>query len=102
MTAAGTSAIQAVQATIGAVIAIYTFFDALLIGLPILLLTAWLNPLAVFVGTLVVVTLLDLATCRWVDRQWDAWVAGTRFEARMQKVRTGSGPSPGRVDQGWK
>jgi hypothetical protein len=76
-------------AAIGAVIAIYTFFDALLVGLPILLLAAWLNPLVVFVAAFALVTVLDLAACRWVDRQWDAWVGGTRFETRMEKVRTG-------------
>jgi hypothetical protein len=76
-------------AVIGGAIAIYTFFDAILVGMPILLLAAWLNALIVFVVALVVVTLLDLAACGWVDRQWDVWVAGTRFEARMQKVRDG-------------
>ena len=25
----------------------------------------------------------------WIDRNWDVWIAGTRFEARMQKVRRG-------------
>jgi hypothetical protein len=74
---------------VGSLVAVYTFFDALLVGLPILLLASWFNPLVVFLVALVVVTLLDVAACRWVDRSWDAWIAGTAFDRRMEKVRVG-------------
>jgi hypothetical protein len=51
-------------AVIGVLVALYTFLDALLVGIPILLLAAWFNPLIVFAVALVVVTLIDLAACR--------------------------------------
>jgi uncharacterized membrane protein len=74
-------------AVVGTVVAIYTFFDSMLIGVPILVLAAWLNPLVVAVVALVVVTLLNYAACSWVDRQWDLWLSGSRFEQRLEKVR---------------
>jgi hypothetical protein len=76
-------------AGVGALVAIWTFFDAILIGLPILPLAAWTQPLIVFVIGSVVVTLINVAACGWVDRQWNVWIAGTRFENRMQKIRSG-------------
>ena len=74
-------------ALIGALVAIYTFFDSRLIGVPILGLAAWLNPLFVAVVAFVVVTLLNIAACSWVEPQWDVWLSGSKFETRLQKVR---------------
>ncbi len=34
-----------------------------------------------------VVTMLNLAACNWVERQWDTWIVGSKFEERLQKVR---------------
>jgi hypothetical protein len=76
-------------AGVGALIAIWTFFDALIIGLPTLFLSAWFNALVVFLVVAVVVTLVNVAACQWVDTRWDTWIAGTRFDDRMQKVRSG-------------
>ena len=74
---------------VGTVIAILSIFDALIFGLPTLLLALYFNPLAVFVVALAILVLVNVWACTWIDRKWDAWIVGTRFETRMQKVRTG-------------
>jgi hypothetical protein len=74
---------------VGLLVAIWSTFDAILIGLPILGLAAALRPVPVFIVASVVVTLVNIAACSWVDRQWESWVEGTRFESRMQRIRSG-------------
>jgi hypothetical protein len=85
---------------IGALIGIFAVFDAIIIGLPILGLAAWLNPLVVFVVALISLVVINIAACTWVDRQWDAWIVGSRFEHKMQKIRIGqAGHTPDRLDE---
>jgi hypothetical protein len=48
-----------------------------------LVLAAEFQPLVVFIVA-AIVALANIAACGWVDRQWDVWIAGTRFETRMQ------------------
>ena len=74
---------------VGTLIATLSIFDTLIFGLPILVLAAWFNALVVFGIAFAVLLVVNVASCNWVDRKWDAWVVGTRFEAKMQKVRAG-------------
>ena len=46
----------------------------------------------VFIIGAVVVSVINVAACSWVDREWNVWITGTRFEERMQKVRVGKRP----------
>ena len=79
-------------AGIGTLIATYALADAYVIGLPLMLLAAWLNALDVFAVAAVVLIPVNIAACGWIDRQWDTWTTGEggrRIEARLQKVRSG-------------
>ena len=75
----------------GTLVVIYGMFDTLLMGVPIVLLAAWLNPLVVFVVAGIGVTAADGLCCTWLDREWDRWFAGSgrRLEAKLEHVRTG-------------
>ena len=75
--------------TVGALIAALSIFDFFIFAIPILVLAALFNPLIVFGIAAVVLFVISIAACNWVDRKWDAWIVGTRFEAKMQKVRSG-------------
>jgi hypothetical protein len=70
-------------AAIGAAITAFAFLDADTVGLFIAVLAAWLPALIVFAVAAVVLTFINGACCRWVERQWDAWIAGNakRMEA---------------------
>ena len=74
---------------IGAAITAFAFLDAYTVGLLIAALAAWLPALIVFAVAAVVLTLINGARCRWVERQWDAWIAGNakRMEATLAKRR---------------
>jgi hypothetical protein len=74
---------------VGALIGALSIFAVLFFALPILILAMNFNPLIVFVGAVVMLIPINLWACHWIDRDWDVWIAGTRFEARMQKVRRG-------------
>jgi hypothetical protein len=63
--------------------------DAFLFGLPILVLAAWFNALVVFGIAFAVLLVINVASCNWVDRKWDAWVVGTPFRSEDAKVRAG-------------
>jgi hypothetical protein len=56
---------------IGSVVAVFAFFDGVFIGAPIALLAASFGPLVVYAVATVVVILLVIACCSWVDRRWD-------------------------------
>ena len=73
----------------GTLVAIYGLFDTLLMGVPIVLLAAWLNPLAVFAVAAVGVTAADGLCCTWLDREWGRWFAGSggRIEPRLRHLR---------------
>lgn len=74
---------------VGTLILIMMVFDAILFGLPIMGLAAWNRTLVVFVVSFAVLVALNIAACSWIERKWDAWVAGSRVEARLQKIRDG-------------
>ena len=74
---------------VGTIVAAVAFFDGVFIGAPIALLAAWFQPSLVYVLATVVVVLLVIVCCRWVDRRWDDWFSGngTRIEKRLETMR---------------
>ncbi len=74
---------------VGALIGALSIFAALIFAVPILILAMNFNALIVFAVAFVMLILINLWACNWIDRNWDQWIAGTRFEVRMQKVRNG-------------
>jgi hypothetical protein len=78
------------DAVIGALVGAYAIFDSLVLITVLAALIAWLDPLGVFLGGIVVITLLNLACCHWLDGRWERWVAagmGRRVEARLIGMR---------------
>ena len=71
---------------VGTVVAAFAFFDGVFLGAPIALLAASFRPLIVYAVATVVVILLVIACCSWVDRRWDDWFSGNskRIEARLE------------------
>ena len=74
---------------IDAAITAFAFLDAYTVGLFIAVLAAWLPALIVFAVAAVVLTFINGACCGWVERQWDAWIAGNakRIEATLAKAQ---------------
>ena len=66
-----------------------SIFDALIFGLPTFILALYFNALIVFVVAFAILILINLWACRWIEGKWDAWIVGTGFESRMQRVRSG-------------
>ena len=88
---ASTARRSALQTTVlGTLVVICGLFDTLLIGLPIVALAAWLDPLVVFVLGAVAVVSANGLCCTWLDREWDGWLAGPgrRIEGRLDRMRT--------------
>jgi hypothetical protein len=85
-----TSAGTTVRTTaMGTLVVLYGMLDTLLMGVPIVLLAAWLNPLVVFVVAGIGVTAADGLCCTWLDREWERWFAGSgrRIEPKLDHVR---------------
>lgn len=74
---------------VGTIVAAVAFFDGVFIGAPIALLAASFRPSLVYVLATVVVVLLVIGCCRWVDRRWEDWFSGngTRIEKRLETMR---------------
>jgi hypothetical protein len=70
-------------------IAVWTFFDGVIIGFPILVAATLWRPLMAFVIGATVWITLNLLTGRWIDREWESRVVGTRLETRLDKARSG-------------
>jgi hypothetical protein len=79
------------KALTGSFVALWAFFDAL-VGLIIVAAAAWLNALIVAVVAAVVLSIINIFCCTWLNREWAAWAAGSgkRVEARIQKLRSSS------------
>jgi len=76
-------------AGLGSLVLAWTFFDGLILGVPILLVTTAIGlPLIVFAIGAVVWAVVNLGVCGWIEREWDAWIVGTRFETKLEKFRT--------------
>ena len=73
----------------GTLVAAFAFFDGVFLGAPIALLAATFRPALVYAVATVVVILLVLACCSWIDRRWDDWFSGhgTRIENRLEAMR---------------
>jgi hypothetical protein len=76
-------------AAIGAAITAFAFLDAYTVGVLIAVLAAWLSALIMFAVAAVALTPINGACRRWVERQWDAWIAGNtkRIEVTLAKQR---------------
>lgn len=74
---------------IGAVVGAFAFFDGVFVGAPIAVLAASFTPLLVYVVATLVVVLLVIGCCSWVDRRWDDWFSGNgkRIETRLDGMR---------------
>jgi hypothetical protein len=74
---------------VGTIVAAVAFFDGVFIGAPIALLAASFRPSLVYVFATVVVVVLVIGCCRWVDRRWEDWFSGngTRIEKRLETMR---------------
>jgi hypothetical protein len=74
---------------VGTLVAAFAFFDSVLLGAPIALLAASFRPSLVYVGATVVVVLLVIGSCRWLDRHWEDWFSrrGARIEHRLESMR---------------
>jgi uncharacterized membrane protein (Fun14 family) len=88
--------------TIGALVAGYALFDVIPIAVIVVGLTAWFeHPLMLFLITGVALIVINVASCRWLQRHWDSWIAGNgeRIEAKLEKMRASRVMKhPGRVD----
>jgi hypothetical protein len=75
---------------IGTLVVGVAFFDAVFVGMPIAVLSAWLGPVVVFAGATVAVTFVAIGCCNWVDRRWDDWFSGNagRIEKRLEQARS--------------
>jgi hypothetical protein len=74
---------------IGTAVGAFAFFDGVFLGAPIALLAASFRPLVVYGVATVLVILIVIACCSWVDRRWDEWFSGNarRIEARLEGMR---------------
>lgn len=81
------SAPPAHGAATGTAIAVYWLIDGYVIGIPTVVLAAWLNPLIVFAVVAVIGVSINLWACGWINRAWDTWASG-KVEAKLQKVRS--------------
>jgi hypothetical protein len=78
--------------TVGTLKTAYVVSDAYLIGLPLMILAAWVKPLVVFALAAAGLIFVNIACCTWVDGHWDSWVAagkGKEIEQRIEKLRSG-------------
>lgn len=81
------------NALIGSFVGAYAIFDSLVLVAVIVVLVLRFDPLGVYLGSIAVITALNLACCRWLDHHWDSWVAGghaRRLEPRLAKLRESS------------
>jgi hypothetical protein len=81
----------------GTEIGIYWLVDAYVIGIPTVVLAAWLNALIVFAVVAVVVVSINIWACSWINREWDTWARG-KVEAKLAKVRS---KGAGKKVSGW-
>ena len=78
------------QTLIGTAVALWALADPV-IAVVVIALAVLTRPLPVFVVAAVVLCVVNLAACRWLDRQWTVWASsyGERLEARLEKMRRG-------------
>ena len=74
---------------LGTIVGAFAFFDGVFLGAPIAVLAASFRPALVYAIAVVVVILLGIACCSWVERRWDDWFSGNgkRIETRLEAMR---------------
>ena len=74
---------------VGTIVAAVAFFDGVFIGAPIAVLAASFRPSLVYIVATLIVVVLVVGCCRWVDRRWDDRFSGngTRIEKRLERMR---------------
>jgi hypothetical protein len=77
------------SSAIGTAVGAFAFFDGVFLGVPIALLAATFGPVLVYAVATIVVILIVIACCSWVDRRWDDWFSGhgRRIETRLGAMR---------------
>ena len=78
-------------AAVGSLIAGYALFDVIPIAVVVVVLTAWFeHPLLLFSITAVALVVINVVCCRWVQRHWENWAAGSgsRVEEKLETMRT--------------
>jgi len=74
---------------VGALVAVWTLFDALVLGVPILILVAVSGrAVGVFLIGGALYASFNLGSCHWIERRWDDWVVGSRLGRRLEQLRT--------------
>ena len=75
----------------GTVIGAFEFFDGVFLGAPIEVLAASFRPALVYAVATMVVILLVIACCGWVDRRWEDWFSGpaSGSRTRLEAMRAG-------------
>jgi hypothetical protein len=78
------------QTLIGTAVAAWAALDPV-VGIIIVLLAEWVGPLILFAASAVVLTIVNMAACSWLDRSWASFASGPgkRLEKRLEKMRTG-------------
>ena len=78
-------------AGVGSLVFVWTFFDGLILGIPILFAAVFIDQrVVVFAVGVALWTVINVAACGWIQRERDAWIVGTRFETRLEQLRNSS------------
>jgi hypothetical protein len=64
-------------------------FDGLILGLPIVIVAYLWLPLVTFIVGAALWALINIVSCRFVDRSWDTLLAGGTFDRWLEKRRSG-------------
>jgi hypothetical protein len=73
---------------VGTAIAAYALLDAYIMLRTVVVLSAWLNPLFVFIGAAVLFTVINVFCCTWLNTHWDGWIEGHKpIGRKLEKMR---------------
>jgi hypothetical protein len=77
------------SALMAVVVTVVGFFDGVFVGAPTAIAAAVFRPLPVYCVAVLVVVLVVIGCCRWLDRRWAEWFAGKgrRVETRLAAMR---------------
>jgi hypothetical protein len=81
---------QAAHGLIGTAVGAYAFLDDLFVGPIVVALAAWLPWFVTLVVAALLLTVVNVVCCNWLQRSWDAWIHGhgAKLEARIAKLRS--------------
>lgn len=82
---------RAANGAIGAAVAVYAFLDDLILGPILVALTVWVPWYLIFGVAAGVLTFVNIASCNWMQRNWDTWIRGNgaKLEKKLEKLRRG-------------